>query len=255
MSEATQESHGGAATPHSVSSTTEHLYPEFLGTLAHELRNALAPIRISMHVVKLSTSSNPNVDESFAIIERQMRSFIGLIDDIQDVSRLARGMVAMQMGRIALADILEGAVTSSRAQLESAEQKLNFVPPPNHLFIEADYDRLQQVFGKLLQNAAKYSVPGGTVTIDCHFDGNQVTVRVSDTGIGIEPAMLDKVFDLFQQLNDPQALRRGGLGIGLTVARDIVHLHGGTIEAHSEGGGKGSAFVVRLPLVAAEQNK
>ncbi len=255
MSEAKQISHGETTTPLSATSANEQLYPEFLGTLAHELRNALAPIRISMHVVKLSTGSNPNVEESFAIIERQMRSFIGLIDDIQDVSRLTRGLVALQKGQLELADILEAAVTNCRALFESAEVKLLFEPPPRSLVIEADYDRIQQVFTKLLQNAAKYSLPGGQVTIRCDLHDNEAAVHVIDTGIGIEPQMLERVFDLFRQLNDPQAQKRGGLGLGLSLARDIVRLHGGTIRALSKGSGQGAEFIVRLPLVPAESKK
>lgn len=228
------------------------IYPEFLGTLAHELRNALAPIRISMHVVKLSTAANPSIDDSFAIIERQMRSFITLIDDIQDISRLTRGIVVLRKSKIALADIVEAAIDSCRPQLESAEQQLTLELPPTSVVVDADYERLQQAFSKLLQNAAKYSLPQGHVTVRCQFDDKQATVRVMDTGIGIQPAMLERVFDLFQQLNDPEAHQRGGLGIGLTLARDIVRLHGGTIEARSQGPGQGSEFLVSVPLATGE---
>jgi signal transduction histidine kinase len=248
LSESQNEPHGGqflSATP-----TGAHSYPEFLGTLAHELRNALAPIRISMHVVKLSTATDPNVDESFAVIERQMRSFIALIDDLQDISRLARGAVVLQKMKISLADVLEGALDICRTQLESAEQTVSFEPPPAALFVDADPDRLQLVFRKLLQNAAKYSVPGGRVTVRCQQEANQAVVQVIDTGIGIDPGMLEKVFDLFEQINDARAHQRGGLGIGLTLARDLIRLHGGSIEARSTGDGQGSQFIVRLPLVS-----
>jgi signal transduction histidine kinase len=227
-------------------------YPEFLGTLAHELRNALAPIRISMHVVKLSTPPNPNLDDSFAIIERQIRSFIGLIDDIQDVSRLSRHVVALQKNRIALANVVDAALATCQAQLQAAEQQVTLELPPTSVVVEADYDRLHACFVKLLQNAAKYSLPGGQVTIHCHHDSENARVHIMDTGIGIDPAMLGRVFDMFQQLNDPQALQRGGLGLGLTLARDIIHLHGGRIEARSEGPGRGSEFIVTLPLAKAE---
>jgi signal transduction histidine kinase len=243
----------GGDGPLSVSATDAHRYPEFLGTLAHELRNALAPIRISMHVVKLSTVTDPNVDESFAVIERQMRSFIALIDDLQDISRLARGAVVLQKMKIALADVLEGALEACRAQLESAEQTVSFEPPAAALFVDADPDRLQLVFKKLLQNAAKYSLPGGRVTVRCQPEGKLAAVHVIDTGIGIEPGMLERVFELFEQINDPKAYSRGGLGIGLTLARDIVRLHGGSIEARSGGTGHGSEFIVRLPLVSKQK--
>jgi signal transduction histidine kinase len=229
------------------------MYPEFLGTLAHELRNALAPMRISMHVVKLSTSGNANVEESFAIIERQMRSFISLIDDIQDVSRFSRGVIALQKGKLGLADLLGASVDSCRALLESAEVQIHLEPPPPTVLVEGDFDRLQQVFNKVLQNAAKYSAPGGEVTIRCLAEGDQIATHVIDTGIGIEPEMLEKVFDLFHQINDPQAHRRGGLGIGLTLARDILRLHGGAIEAKSEGKGRGSEFIIRLPLAGPDK--
>jgi signal transduction histidine kinase len=223
-------------------------YTEFLGTLAHEIRNSFTPIYNSLHIIKFSCNPSPDVNESFAIIDRQMRGFLGLVDDIHDVSRFARGQVVLRMERASLAEIVDSAVEACRPLLEAAELQLEFEWPPDAVKINADLQRLPQAFIKLLQNAAKFSLPGGRVTVRCQLEDKQAVVRVIDTGIGIEAGMLDKVFDLFTQLNDPRALSRNGLGIGLSLVRDIVRIHGGTVEAHSKGAGLGSEFLVRLPL-------
>ncbi len=228
----------------------ERRYTEFLGTLAHELRNSFTPISNSLHIVRLSCNPNPDSEESFAIINRQMRGFLSLVDDIHDVSRFARGLVALRMMRFSLAEIVDTAVDACRQQLESAEQRLEVVRPSQAVLVNADSQRLQQAFMKLLQNAAKFSLPGGRVTVQSESDSKQALIHVIDTGIGIEDGKLEEIFELFEQVNDPRALSRGGLGIGLPLARAIVHLHGGTVEAHSQGPGLGSEFLVRLPLAS-----
>ncbi|HEV8058248.1 MAG TPA: HAMP domain-containing sensor histidine kinase [Gemmataceae bacterium] len=227
----------------------ERRYSEFLGLLAHELRTPLAPIRNSLHVVKVSCSADADVQESLGIIERQLHVFIRLIDDLQEVSRIARGRIQLHKERTGLAEVVQSAVKTCRADLDAAEQQLSVELPSEPIYVEADASHLGKAFAMLLHNAARYSEPGGHVTVRSEVGKGQVFVHVIDTGIGIDPAMLSRIFDLFRQLNDPRAPSRGGLGIGLTLAKGIVMLHGGAIEAHSDGAGKGSDFVVTLPLI------
>ncbi len=227
----------------------ERRYSEFLGLLAHELRTPLAPIRNSLHVVKLSCTADTDVQESLGIIERQLQVFIHLIDDLQEVSRIARGRIQLHKEKTGLAEVIQSAVKTCRADLDAAEQQLSVELPSEPIYVKADVAHLAKAFAMLLHNAARYSEPGGHIGVRSEVAENRVFVHFTDTGIGIDPAMLSKVFDLFRQLNDPRAPSRGGLGIGLTLAKGIVMLHGGTIEAHSDGAGKGSDFVVMLPLI------
>lgn len=226
---------------------------EFLGTLAHELRNPLAPIRNSLHILKLTCDSDDGLQESVGIIERQLQALIRLIDDVHDASRIARGNLRLQKSTVALQELIEKAVKTCQSDLNSAKQKLTVDLPPEPIYLDGDEARLEQMLVKLLQNAAKFSDAGGQVTITCGtIDGGRAAIRVRDTGIGIEPQLLDKIFELFQKGDDPRSGGRGGLGIGLAIAREIVRLHGGSIEAQSRGPGQGSEFVVQLPLSARD---
>ena len=227
----------------------ERRYSEFLGVLAHELRTPLAPIRNSLHVVKLSCTGDTDLQESLGIIDRQLHVFIRLIDNLQDVSRIARGRIQLHKEKTSLAEIIQRAVKMSRTDLDAAEQQLAVELTPEPIYVEADSVHLAKAFAMLLNNATRYTEPGGQVAVRSGVADGRVTLHVTDTGIGIDPAMLNIIFDLFRQLNDPRAPSRGGLGIGLTFAKGMVMLHGGTIEAHSEGAGKGSDFVVTLPVL------
>jgi signal transduction histidine kinase len=201
-----------------------------------------------LHFLKLACGPDADVQESIGIIERQLQLLMRLLDELRDVSRMARSTVRLEKEKTSLAAIIQRAVHVCQAELDAAEQRLVVELPGESVQVEADADHLAQAFAKLLQNAAKYSEPGGCVTVQTEVQENSVIAHIIDTGIGIDPNCLEVIFDLYQQLNDPHARTQGGLGIGLTLARDIVRLHGGAIEARSDGPGKGSDFAVTLPI-------
>ena len=219
---------------------------EFLAVLAHELRNPLAPIRNSLHILRMSKS--PGTDQVIGMMERQVQHMVRLVDDLLEVSRISRGKIDLKRERSDLASILRGAIDTSRPLIDAAGHTLEaHLPADGELPLEADVVRLCQVFSNLLNNAAKYTPPGGKIRVDVEASGAVATVRVSDNGEGIPPAMLGRIFNMFTQVNTGRRAQ-GGLGIGLTLARTLVHLHGGSIEAHSEGADRGCQFTVRLPL-------
>jgi signal transduction histidine kinase len=226
----------------------QHRSIEFLGLLGHELRNPLTPLRNSLHFLTLACGSNADIQESLGIIERQMQVFLRLLDELRELSRIASGKLQLRMEKTSLAEIIQSAIKTCQADLNAAQQQLSFNLPGESVQVEADIALLVQAFAKLLHNAAKYSEPGGRVTVRSEVGKGVVKVHVIDTGIGIESSKLHEIFDLYRQLNDPQAPKSGGLGIGLTVAKEIILLHGGTIEAKSEGAGKGCDFLVTLPV-------
>ncbi|QJX01190.1 hybrid sensor histidine kinase/response regulator [Frigoriglobus tundricola] len=223
---------------------------EFLATLAHELRNPLAPIRNSLQIMKLPRVDAATVERSRNVIERQVQQMVRLVDDLMDVSRIVQGKVELRTERVELATVVARAVETARPIIDAKGHDLAITIPTESLPLEADVVRLAQVVGNLLTNAAKYTEPGGRIRLSARRDGDEAVLRVTDTGIGIAPDMLPKVFDLFVQV-DPIATRsQGGLGIGLMLVKNLVGLHGGTVEAHSGGLGAGSEFVVRLPLMS-----
>jgi signal transduction histidine kinase/CheY-like chemotaxis protein len=228
---------------------------EFLATLAHELRNPLAPIRNSLHVLRISGGSGPGpVARVHEMMERQVNHLVRLVDELLEISRITRGKIELSRERVDLAAVLRHAVDISRPRIEGAGHRLVLDLPKEPLILEADPVRLAQVFANLLDNAAKFTEPGGRITVDVAREGREGdTVRLSvlDTGIGISEEMLPRVFDLFAQDRSPGRAHEG-LGIGLTLARSLVEMHGGSVEAHSEGPGKGSELVVCLPLVTDE---
>ena len=197
---------------------------EFLATLAHELRNPLAPLRNGGHLVHM-------------------------VDDLLDVARVSSGKIVLRPEPLALAPVLAAAVETSRPLIDAAGHTLEVRVPPEPLRLEGDRTRLTQLFANLLNNAAKYTPKGGRVTFAAERDGADVVLRVADTGIGIPADMLPRVFDMFTQAGSAVDRAQGGLGIGLTLVRRLVELHGGRITAHSDGEGRGSEFVVRLPLL------
>jgi PAS domain S-box-containing protein len=221
---------------------------EFLALLGHELRNPLSPILTALNLMEARDAGA--LQEERAIIERQVEHVVRLVDDLLDVSRITRGMVSLERQRVDLAKVVERAIELASPLLEQRAHRLSVAVPPG-LGVDGDPLRLSQVFANLLTNAAKYTPREGAITIVGEREGASACVSVRDTGIGIRPAMLPKVFDRFVQ--ERQALDRseGGLGLGLSIVRSLVDLHGGRVEARSEGLGKGSEFRVSLPLSAA----
>jgi signal transduction histidine kinase/ActR/RegA family two-component response regulator len=220
---------------------------EFLATLAHELRNPLAPIRNAMHILRRK-ASDETLRPLHDIIDRQLNQMVRLVDDLLEVSRITRGKVDLHLERLDIASILRGAIETSRPLIDAAHHELRVELPAKLLYVDGDAIRLGQVFANLLNNAAKYTEDGGHIHICARQLGDEIEVMVEDDGVGIEPPMLDSVFDIFTQVRDTNARAQGGLGIGLTLVRSLVGLHGGRVMASSAGKGKGSRFVVHLPL-------
>jgi signal transduction histidine kinase len=217
---------------------------EFLAMLGHELRNPLAPILTALQLMRLR--GGVTVEQERTVIERQTQHLVRLVDDLLDVSRIARGKIDLRKERVELAEIVAKAIEMASPLLEERQHDLR-VAVRRGLVIDADPARLSQVVANLLTNSAKYTETGGRVTVAADRDGDEIVLRVSDSGIGIAPEMLPYVFEMFAQ--ERQALDRtqGGLGLGLTIVRNLTQLHGGTARAHSDGRGKGSEFVIRLP--------
>jgi signal transduction histidine kinase/ActR/RegA family two-component response regulator len=228
---------------------------EFLAMLAHELRNPLAPIRNAVHVLQLKSPPVPEITRMLEVIDRQMNQMTRLVDDLLDVSRISRDKLALRKARLSLNEVVNTALETSRPVLAVSGQAFAVAMPPMPLYIEADATRLGQVISNLLHNAAKYTDPSGRIWLTVAQDGNEAVISVRDTGIGISQDMLPRIFELFTQADRSIDRAHGGLGVGLTVARRLVELHGGTIGASSDGLGKGSTFTVRVPLAAAQAER
>ena len=229
---------------------------EFLAMLAHELRNPLAAIASAAGALDArAEGGDPRSAELLAVIGRQSRHLARLVDDLLDVSRFSRGRIELRREPVELRRAVEGAVESVRPHLELRRQTLAVMLPDEPLWLDADLTRIEQILANLLHNAAKYSEPGGRIELAAERQGAEVLVGVRDDGAGIAPELLPRVFDLFVQGERSLARSRGGLGIGLTLVRSLVERHGGTIEAASEGPGRGSELRVRLPLLAAPERR
>ncbi len=241
----------------SVLSEADRRKDEFLATLAHELRNPLAPIRSGLQIMQLTNGDTEETEQIRTMMERQVGQMVHLIDDLLDVSRISRGKLDLRKQRIALLTVINNAVETSRPLIEASGHELTVDLPPDPILVNADPTRLAQVFSNILNNAAKYSERGKTIRLNVAQEGGDVVVSVKDTGIGIPPDMLPKIFEMFTQVDRSLEKSQGGLGIGLSLARRLVEMHGGSIEARSEGDGRGSEFVVRLPLelTTTEENK
>ena len=222
---------------------------EFLATLSHELRNPLAPIRNSLHILRLSGSEDPAIVQARGILERQVGHLVRLVDDLLELSRITRGKTELRRDRIELATVIASAVETSKPLIDAAGHALELSIPDEELWVDADPLRLSQVFANLLNNAAKYSESGGKIWVSARREDAQVVVSVRDAGIGIAHDMLPRVFEMFAQEAGAMSRAQGGLGIGLTLVQNLVEMHGGSVEAHSAGRGKGSEFIVRLPLL------
>jgi signal transduction histidine kinase len=221
---------------------------EFLATLAHELRNPLAPIRNALQILKLAGHDPRTSDDALALMERQLSQMVRLIDDLLDVSRISCNKLELRRERVELASVIRNAVETSRPLIEAAAHELCLALPDRAIYVDADASRLSQVFANLLNNAAKYTEPGGTITLSAERHGIETVVTVRDDGAGIPPEMLPHIFNLFTQVDRTLSRSQGGLGIGLTLVQRLVAMHGGSVEARSEGPGKGSEFAVRLPI-------
>lgn len=228
---------------------------EFLATLAHELRNPLAPIRTGLQLLhRMRPSHGPGQKEDDYIrrmIERQTDHLVRLVDDLMDVSRITRGVLELRKKRVDLAAVLRDAVEAARPIIESKGHQLTLTLPPTPMFVDADTTRLGQVFTNLLNNAAKYSERDGRIWLAAERRDSTLVISVKDTGIGIPSDMLPKIFEMFAQVDRSLERSQGGLGIGLTLAKRLAEMHGGALEAHSDGPGQGSEFVVRLPAALA----
>jgi PAS domain S-box-containing protein len=224
---------------------------EFLSILAHELRNPLSPVRNAAYYLKLKERTDPEVRRLVEMIDRQVAQMARLIDDLLDVSRISRGMFQLVVERIDFGEVAEATVDACREEVDSRGHALHVAVPEKSVMLRADRHRLVQVFSNLIANAAKYTPAGGRIDFVAEVDGGALEVMVRDSGIGIPADRLTEIFELFAQV-DRSLERQGGLGIGLTLARKLVELHRGTIEARSEGLGRGSTFVVRLPMAPAE---
>ncbi len=219
---------------------------EFLATLAHELRNPLAPIRTGLQILRLTPTTKPTVS-TLDMMDRQVCHLVRLIDDLLDISRITRGKLELRKRKIPLTLLLSNAVESSKPLIESGKHTLIQSAPDELITLDVDPVRLAQVISNLLNNAAKYTPNGGTITLTARHINDTVQIEVKDTGIGLSSQMLSKVFDMFSQVDPSLAGSHGGLGIGLTLARRLTEMHNGTVEAASPGPGKGSTFTVNLP--------
>ncbi len=222
---------------------------EFLAILAHELRNPLGPVRNAAHYLMLKGPTDPRLRRPIEIIDRQVAQMARLVDDLLDVSRISRGVLELRRQRVALAEIVEASVDACREAIQAQGHNLRVSVPMEPVELEADRQRLVQVLTNLISNATKYTPPGGEIELTAAASARLLEVAVKDNGIGIPPARLTEIFDLFTQV-DRSFEQQGGLGIGLTLVRQLVELHGGTITARSEGIGHGSEFALKLPVVA-----
>jgi signal transduction histidine kinase len=223
---------------------------EFLATLGHELRNPLAPLLTGLQLLQLSGDDRQTVDRVRATMERQVAHLVRLVDDLLEISRITRGIIDIRRGPLDLGTLLRIALDTTRSMIDAAGHELSVSIPSEPLAVEGDSVRLTQVFANLLTNAAKYTNPGGRIEVSARRVGERAVVRVRDNGIGILPKHLDSVFEMFMQVDRSSRRSQGGLGIGLTLARSLLAMHGGEITAHSNGPGTGSEFIVTLPALA-----
>jgi CheY-like chemotaxis protein len=224
---------------------------EFVATLAHELRNPLAPIRNAVRLLEQKGPPDPELAWGHAVIERQVAYMTRLLEDLLDVSRIAQGKLELRRSLVLLSSVLDAAIETSRPAIEAAGHTLKVSLPEAPLQLDADAVRLAQVFANLLTNAAKYTERGGLIELSATAQGLETVVSVRDTGIGIAPEMLGKLFLMFSQAQPAVQRSQGGLGIGLSLVKGLVELHGGYVEARSEGPQRGSEFIVHLPLPSA----
>jgi signal transduction histidine kinase len=222
---------------------------EFVATLAHELRNPLAPIRNGIHLLK-SGVTGPGGTRVLDMMDRQMNHMVRLLDDLLDLSRITRGRMELKRETVRMKDVLASALESSHSLIEARNHQLVVEIGDECLLVDGDPTRLSQIFTNLISNAAKYTEPGGRIGVTLSREGGECVVMIADNGIGIPPQALGQLFEMFSQVRLQQQHAEAGLGIGLSVVRTLVQMHGGTVAAFSDGPGSGSTFMVRLPLVS-----
>ena len=232
----------------------------FLATLAHELRNPLAPIRNGLYLLRQVRENAAEFDDTRRMMETQLRHMVRLLDDLLDISRIARNKIQLRKERVELAWVVNDAVEATRPLIDERGHQLSVELPPEPVCLDADPVRLAQVLSNLLNNAAKYTDPGGRVSLSATRrpapgpnGSTEIVIHVRDTGLGISKEMMPRIFGLFFQADDHASYSAGGLGIGLSLVKNLVEMHGGRVEAHSEGPGRGSDFVVRLPAPDDQQ--
>jgi len=231
-------------------SETDRRKNEFLATLAHELRNPLAPISNMIEVVKRAGSNGALLKQAHETIERQMAQMVRLVDDLLDLNRITHDRLELRRSDVELATVIEQAVEVARPLIDAAGQKLTIILPEEAIYLNADHARLAQVFGNLLNNSCKYTRPNGAISLSARRNGNdEVWVSVRDNGAGIPPDKIESIFDMFMQVDRSSDRSQSGLGIGLTLVKRLVEMHGGSIEARSAGEEHGSEFVVHLPII------
>jgi signal transduction histidine kinase/ActR/RegA family two-component response regulator len=227
---------------------------EFLATLAHELRNPLAPIRNAVHFLKLKGSLEPDVQMARDLIDRQVENLVRLVDDLLDVSRINSNRLELRKERVNLRNVIDTAVETSRPLIEAQGHQLDVTLPPSPISVHADSVRLSQAIANLLNNAAKYTEPGGRICLKAERQGSDAVVSVRDNGIGIPAKMLPHIFEMFTQSQRSLNRSQGGLGIGLALVRRLVEMHGGSVEAKSAGPDTGSEFILRFPVMLEADN-
>jgi signal transduction histidine kinase/ActR/RegA family two-component response regulator len=222
---------------------------EFLATLAHELRNPLAPIRNGLQLLALAGDNRATREQARTMMERQVRQMVRLIDDLLDLSRITRNRLELRTERVELAAVVQSAVEASRPLIESFSHELTVTLPAEPVYLNADLHRLAQVLSNLLNNAAKYTNRGGRIALTAWLEGGAVVLSVKDNGIGIPAEHLPRLFEMFSQVDSALERSQGGLGIGLSLVKGLIGMHGGSVEAMSDGPGTGSTFIVRLPVL------
>jgi signal transduction histidine kinase/ActR/RegA family two-component response regulator len=222
---------------------------EFLALLAHELRNPLAPISNAVQTLRLADNDPVTIRATTGMLARQVAQMVRLVDDLLDMSRITRGKIELRSEPTELAPIVTQAVEAVRPMYENLQHQLMVTVPSEPIFLNADRARLAQVIGNLLNNAGKFTEKGGQIALTVTVEGQTVEIRVRDNGVGIAPEDQARVFDMFSQVDTSLERSRDGLGIGLTLVRNLVEIHGGTVSVQSDGHGRGSEFTVRLPLL------
>ena len=222
---------------------------EFLATLAHELRNPLAPMSNMLEVVKRANGDWEVLKQAHETLERQLGQMVRLVDDLLDLNRVTHDRLELRRSEVELSSVIQQAVEVARPLVDSAGHHLSVDLPDEPVYLDADRDRLAQLFGNLLNNSCKYTKPGGVVSLSAQHVGDEVVVAVKDNGAGIPAEKLESIFDMFMQVDRTSERSQGGLGIGLTLVKRLTEMHGGSIEARSDGEGQGSEFIVRLPIL------
>lgn len=231
--------------------TADRMKDEFLATLAHELRNPLAPLRTGLEILRRGQPGTPAVEQARAMMERQLAHMVRLVDDLLDISRISRGHIEIRREPVEVGTVIAHAVEGSRQLVESKQHALEVELGAEVLWVEGDLTRLAQIVGNLVNNAAKYTAPGGRIRVGSRRRGEDVEIYVVDNGSGIDAAAQPRVFDLFMQVEGTRRHSQGGLGVGLALVRRLVELHGGTVKVQSAGTGHGSTFIVALPQSTA----